>query len=842
MSESRSELLEAIFAITADAVVVARNGIVEDVNPAFEQLSGLSREECVGRALSMLRRTEEPSAVLRSDGVRVPVTIETRSARDGLSIEVMRRALDDGEARGRAEMEARVRAIEELATDYHYAADIEPNGNITLRWLSDSYTRMTGWTVDDVRAHRMGVDFIAPEDIPILLQKSVRVRAGEAAVAEYRTRTRSGEELWVRDFSVPVTGENGRVVALVGAAKDITEQKRAELRLRESEARYRVMAESSYDIISTIDAQGVTRYVSPSVRRVLGYEPEELVGRQGFGMSHPDEREDRKERYFRLVKSGSPTPLLVTRVRRRDGSYAHLESTSYAVRDAEGRLIEVHSSARDVTARVEAELALVRAQQSFRELLFALPDPVVVHCEDRLLFVNPAFVALLGFDREEELLGKSPLELVHPDDRMYVAERIGADPRMKKTREHRLLGRDGKAIDVQIIALPVLFEDTIARVAFAHDRRQQKRIEDELALSERLASLGRLASAVGHEINNPLTYVLSSLELLARDLEEQEELAARVSVAREGAERVRDIVRDMRSLSMGERETVSNGCDLRRVLEVASATAAHEIRHRARLHLDLSGSIPVAGLEGRLIQVFVNLLVNAAQAIPEGNVEDNEIRVSVRRHEATVMVEVSDTGVGISAHDAARIFEPFFTTKTSGGTGLGLAIVQRIVASVGGTIAAEPRSPRGSTFRVTLPLYEGLETTPSAPPPPEKVERARVLIADDEPLICRMAKQLLEDHDVVAVESGRRAIDLLQRGDTFDAIVCDLQMTELGGVDVYEWVIARRPELERRLAFMTGGAFTPRAQSFLDASKRPCLEKPFDSRELCDLVARLIET
>ncbi|MGZ5966309.1 MAG: PAS domain S-box protein [Polyangiales bacterium] len=836
MSETTSALLDGIFALTSDAVVVVRDGTVEDVNPAFERASGLSRDACVGRAIAQLRVDGDDAAILRADGTRVPVRIERRQL-EGLSLEVMH---DLTATRALAELDARVRTIAELATDYHYAADFHDDGNISIRWLSDSYTRITGWTVDDVRAHRMGVDFVVPEDLPLLLAKSKCTRSGEPAVAEYRTRTRSGGEVWVRDFTVPVKNDAGRVIAMVGAAKDITDEKRAELHLRESEARYRLLAENSYDVISTIDANGVARYVSPSVRRVLGYEPEELVGKVGFGMSHPEEREQRITGFARLVDSGSPTPLLVTRVRHKDGRYVHLESNTQAVRDEAGRLIEVHSTARDVTARVEAEQALARASSSFRDLLLALADPVIVHASGHILFVNPALLALLGYDEASQLVGKPSVELVHPDDRAYVEGRIQTEVRPNRTREHRLLARDGTSIEIDVSSIPFLFEGQLARIAFIHDLREQKRIESELALSERLASLGRLSSAVGHEINNPLTYVLGALEILDRDLADQRDLRARVVLAREGAERVRDNVRDMRSLSMAEDDTTASGCDLRRVIELAAATAAHEIRHRARLVIDIGLAPHVAGTEGRLIQVFVNLLVNAAQAIPEGNVEDNEIRVRVWPQGNNFVVEVSDTGSGISETDAHRIFEPFFTTKPSGsGTGLGLAIVQRIVASVGGTIGAEPRSPKGSTFRVTLPRFSSLSKPTSSVPPPQ-VSRARVLIADDEQLIGRIAKQLLDSHEVISVESGRGVIDLLQRGDRFDAIVCDLQMRELGGADVYEWVVATRPELERRLAFMTGGAFTPRAQSFLDHSRRPYLEKPFDSRALLDLVANLL--
>lgn len=754
MSDTRRDILERAFALVGDAIVVACDGLVEDVNPAFERLGGRQREACIGRPIGELRTLGDAPSLLHVDGTRVPVSVEQHPIGERV-LEVLR---DHRDARARRELDARARTIAELASDYHYAADIGENGAFSLRWITDSYTRITGWTQSEMRQHREGLDFVVPEDVPILVAKGMRTLAGEPASAEYRIRTKSAGQRWVRDFTMPIRNEHGRVCALVGAAKDITEEKEAELRVRESESRYRLLAEHSHDVISRIDGRGVCTYVSPSVQRVLGYEPAELVGRVGFALSHPDERGPREQRFAQSLSTGELAPMLVTRVRHKDGHYVHLETVSHLVRDDQGQLLEIQSSARDVSARVEAEEALARGEKRFRELLHALPDPVIVHREGRVILANPAVVELLGYERADQLVGRQAVDLVHPEDRPYVESRLAAKVRSNRAREHRLLARDGTPIEIEVSSVPFLFEGRLASIAFVHDRRAQKRIEAELALAERLASLGRVASAVGHEINNPLTYVLGALELLDRHVAalanepRASQLAAEVSVVREGAERVRDIVRDLKSLSLpDETATTTSCCDLRRVLDVAAATAAHEIRHRARLVIEQDETLCVAGTEGRLVQVFVNLLVNAAQAIPDGDVDGNEIRVVARRAGATAVIEIHDTGAGLAEGDALRIFEPFFTTKPrSTGTGLGLAIVQRIVASVGGSISAARRAPRGSTFRLTLPVRAASATVADASNA-TAARRARVLIADDEVFIGRIASQLLEPHEVVTV-------------------------------------------------------------------------------------------
>ena len=419
-----------------------------------------------------------------------------------------------------------------------------------------------------------------------------------------------------------------------------------------------------------------------------------------------------------------------------------------------------------------------------------------------------------------------------------------------RTPEHRLVHRNGEPIPVEVTGVPFPFDGVVAALAIVHDLRERKRVAAELAAADRMATLGRLASGVGHEINNPLTYVLGALELLRRDVPsfakgpaEAERLLERVAHAYDGAVRVRDIVRDLKALSSAL-EGPTDAVDLHRVLDLAVATAAHEIDHRARLVREDGAVALVSGGEGRLVQVFVNLLVNAAQAIPDGEVDANEIRVVTRMTgESRVTIEVSDTGHGFAPGDAARLFEPFFTTKPGGGTGLGLSIAHRIVSSFGGSIVAEPRSPRGACFRVTLAAYPGEAKRHVAEPRVAVTRggpRARVLFADDEPFIRSFASTALDPHEVITVASGREAIDLLKRGDHFDAIVCDLQMPDLGGVDVYEWIVACRPDLADRIVFMTGGAFTERAQHFLARSSCPRVDKPFDLGRLNELVGAII--
>jgi CheY-like chemotaxis protein/anti-sigma regulatory factor (Ser/Thr protein kinase) len=282
-----------------------------------------------------------------------------------------------------------------------------------------------------------------------------------------------------------------------------------------------------------------------------------------------------------------------------------------------------------------------------------------------------------------------------------------------------------------------------------------------------------------------------------------------------------------------------------KVLESSINMTNNEIRHRARVVQEYEPDLPAAaGDASRLGQILINLLLNAAQAIADGDAEQNEIKVSARTTDdgKHLRIDIRDTGVGIPASIIGRIFDPFFTTKEPGsGTGLGLAISHQIARSMGGTISVESRDGAGSTFTLTLPTANG--ETREQVRERKSIPRftRRVLIIDDEPAVGRSLQMLLApETDVVAVVSGEEALELLSHGEPFDAILCDLMMPHSSGIQLYEQLATVRPEYLPRIVFMTGGAFTPQARAFLAKLGRPHLEKPFSEQDLRDAIARVI--
>jgi two-component system, NtrC family, sensor kinase len=362
-----------------------------------------------------------------------------------------------------------------------------------------------------------------------------------------------------------------------------------------------------------------------------------------------------------------------------------------------------------VAERTVQERQLRRTIQSELEsLLDHMPDAVVSTNHDRkVVRLNRSFEQLLGYS-EDELRGQD-IGVIYPDNKTYreqVEARNGdLEDGTPRTHAMRMRSKDGRLVHVEVVRAPM--DNGV--VGVIRDVTERNELRTRLLLADRLASMGVLAAGVAHEINNPLTFIMGNLAYLAGELEgatdePSREMLQVVDEAQQGAERVCRIVRELRVFARGDDDSIGP-MDVRETLDQAIVMAQNEIRHKARLVKSYEDIPLIHANAGKLGQVFLNLLVNAAHALPSGSAAYNEIRVRCFLADNNVLVEVEDTGPGISHELIERIFEPFFTTKPIGeGTGLGLAICHGIVTGLGGTIEVDSEPGVGSTFRVTMPI------------------------------------------------------------------------------------------------------------------------------------------
>jgi len=524
-------------------------------------------------------------------------------------------------------------------------------------------------------------------------------------------------------------------------------------------------------------------------------------------------------------------------------------SLTRRVRTAIGKLFfeDVVRQHEDVRTSYQA---LLRTRQEFREVLERAPIAVAIHREGRYVWCNPALARMLGFACPEEIVGRALLDDAHPDEVELARRRLSRPPSETTAGEFRLRRRDGAIVHIEVAATQLIeFEGRPARVLIANDVTERTQARAKLALADRMAALGTLAAGVAHEINNPLTYARLALEAVDRDLARSAAAAsARESLlmASEGLDRVRAIVADLRTFSRADDESVT-GVDLNDVIHTTLRIAANTVTASASIELELATVPPVRANRARIGQVVLNLLLNAHHAIEERG-GAGRIRVHTYSDaEGRVAVEIADNGCGIAPDAVPRVFEPFFTTKPIGhGTGLGLAICHRIVTAFGGQISV--RSAPGpidaaalrTFFTVVLPRGEAaVVEAPVASPPTATADRRRVLVIDDEPGVGRALEHALGDrHDVEIVTSGRDAIARLATDADFDLILCDVMMPDVDGIEVFRQTRASAPDVAARFVFMSGGAFTPRARSFLATCENPRVDKPFDLAEIVALAGR----
>lgn len=457
----------------------------------------------------------------------------------------------------------------------------------------------------------------------------------------------------------------------------------------------------------------------------------------------------------------------------------------------------------------------------------------------------------------EAALNRQQWDIVYSDWSMPAFGALEALDVLKHNDTHGLpfiivsgtVGEDVAVAALRSGAHDFFLKDKLVRLVSATERelrdadvrRQRSRMQEQLVISDRMASVGLLASGVAHEINNPLTSVIGNLDLALQALAELHEEAGDASRlgdvvdelrdAYDAAERIRTIAAELRLFARADDEE-HTAVDVQRVIESSLQLASTEIRHRARVSTSFSAVPPVEANESKLGQVFLNLLVNAAQAIPEGRADTNEIAVATMlSRDGQVVVEVRDTGTGITPEVRKRLFTPFFTTKPHNlGTGLGLSICHRIVSGFGGSITLDSEPGKGSAFRVHLLPARMAPTAPAAPTgtAQQPTRRGSVLVVDDERQVALLVQRALaQDHDITTTSGAEEALEKIAAGGRYDLILCDLMMPEVTGMELHARLTRVAPDQADKMIFLTGGAFTTGAREFLKQVQNLVVEKPF---------------
>ncbi|MEO6576577.1 MAG: PAS domain S-box protein, partial [Polyangiaceae bacterium] len=525
-----------------------------------------------------------------------------------------------------------------------------------------------------------------PDYVVVFLERTIGVEAIRAACQPFASvgpfpliavlgaepmTSAQGDELMEAGVGVQLGGESPGLACRVRFLKRALEKRSTAMsEVRASEERYRTVIAALDEGLVVQDHTGKVTEMNPRAGEILGMtddgvrdrvwrSPDWELLRADGSVGGPADLPGIKA----LVAGGAVRGYVVGARKKPDGQVAWISANSHVVRDESGEnIVGVVTSFSDITERR-------RAEDEFHEILERTPDAVFIHRAARCVWVSKTFADLLGYDAPRALLGVSVLSFVDPHYRDLIAERL-------RLREHAseslpaleipLLRNDGSLVDVAISGVPTMYDGQRATICFTRDRTAQRRLEMELMATERLAALGRLAAGVGHEINNPLAYVMGNLAVATERVRAGEDAQGTVKLLEEaldGAERIRAIVRDLRVFVTRKAEDLAT-VDVHRVIDSCARMADTEIRHRARFVRAFGAVSGVKANEARLAQVLLNLLVNAAHAIPEGRAHEATITVETRvEADGRVAIDVRDTGTGIAPEHLPHVFEPFFTTK-----------------------------------------------------------------------------------------------------------------------------------------------------------------------------------
>ena len=879
----QTELAHALFEESGDALFLLDpdTDTLLEVSPVAQKMTGYARGELVGTSAAALFRFESAGGLHRLKGAFtesvvfhgqdgfllrtkgdawVPVSLTVSRLHVAPKPLGLITARDDRERRSALaqarRVEAELRTVLTNAPAALWSAERAPGPDAfsgwQFRYVSPLMARIAGRGAEQLDHPFRWAELVHPADRDAYRAALRDLLAGGTESEQlYRVQTGDGTR-WVTDRLQVVRDAGGRPVRLDGCLVDVTDRRRTEDALRQSEERFRALVEKSRDGILLVDEGGRVRYASPAARAVLGVAPDALTGTDAFAQVHSDDLAVARRRFARALARPGEDVVATYRFRTPAGEVRLVELNAVnRLADPSVRAVVVNF--RDVTEREASARALAKQHELLAGLFASVPD--------LLVYKDRAGLFLGGNAAFEELAGRPVRELVgrHCKDvfPQEWAERLrAAEDRVMATGEtlrgkERVTYPDGSEVLLDVAVAPLVGEDgaTDGLILVGRDVTAQERLEEQLRQAHKMEAVGRLAGGIAHDFNNLLTVVLGNLELIrtgaAKGPDADDLLAATERAARQAA----DLTKQM--LGFARRQPLRAAVvDLNALAREAIGLLRRTIDPRITVTFEPTEPLPsVAADPVQVQQVLMNLCLNARDAMPDGGTLTVRTECAVPRADAPdrrefVKLSVADTGQGMSADVRAKIFDPFFTTKEVGkGTGLGLAVVYGVATAHGGHVDVWSAPGAGSRFDVYLPRAPATDEltggAPRAAAPRPKAAGETVLVADDEPAVRDLARAGLEmvGFRVLVAADGVEAVDAFRaaRG-TVAAVVLDVGMPRMSGRQAFDAIRALDPNA--KVLFASG--YTDAAPlPALNATTR-ALQKPYIPRQLATAVADLI--
>ena len=923
-SEARYRLL---FESSPDPMVLYdTNGAVVSVNHAFVETYGWSREEWVGKRIEFVppeelaktrqaidrslagENVEFESRRLTKDGRTLAVLVKTTNFKDAhgnlVGTYVIHQDLTDKKATQAAllENERRYRQLLDSSPDAISVYDAQ--GRIT--YLNPAFAQTFGWTLEELAGK--GIDFVPPHEMERTREAVQRTLEGETVLLESQRLTKDGRLLDIQLKTAIFTDPQGRLAGDIVIYRDITEQKKveAELRrhrehlgelvqertaeliqanlqlqqeaeerqrvddaLRESENKYRLLADNMNDVLWLLDINRlIFTYISPSVERQRGYTPEEAMGYSLQETLTPESLElavatVAEELTMDETNGVDPQRTITMELENlcRDGSTIWTEATCSILRDEAGAPVSVIGVSRDITERRLAREQIRKSEERYRMILEASPDAMVLYdIEGHVLYINPAFRRAFGWTMEE-LFGRR-IDYVPEEEWPRTREMLEL---IKKGEgfggfETRRFTKTGEILDVSM-SWSVWRDHEGApagSLVTVRDVTEHKKILAQLEQSRKMEAIGTLAGGIAHDFNNILQAISGNVQLILMKLDLDDDSRNSLSGIDNHIHRAVGMVQHLLTLSrkrIVRLEPVILNQEISQVCRLLERIIPKMIALEQNLAPDL---LPVGPDPGQLEQIILNLAGNAIDAMPDGGrlfFETENVQLDehfCRTHAELqpgpyVLLKVADTGSGMDQQTVSHIFEPFFTTKPVGsGTGLGLSTAYGIVKNHQGLITCYSDLGRGTVFNIYLPVLTDV-------PPGELVEpqefqakswvgRETVLVVDDEEAILRVGRELLgmNGFKVLSAGSGEEAVSLYEKqGAEIDLVILDLGMPGMGGRRCLETLIGMNPEV--RVIVSSGYATGTLLKELESLGASGFIGKPYRLNDMLEKVREVLD-